>query len=182
MRTRGRAAAAVCVLALVAASLRGAGGGIENYFRVDDRVCTGGQPTAAQLAVLKDEGVRAILNLRDPSEHEAAAEEAAAKELGLLYVDIPVKAADPKPEQVEAFLKVTADASFFPVFIHCGTGNRVGAFWMIRRVLVDHWTLACAEKEARQIGLKSPSLRTFAIEYIAAHPGKGTEIPCSDGS
>jgi uncharacterized protein (TIGR01244 family) len=182
MRKQARVATVVSVFALLAAALRGApGGGIENFLRVDERVCTGAQPTIGQLAALKDEGVRGILNLRDRSEHDAAAEEAAAKELGLLYVNIPVNAAEPKPEQAEAFLRATADPSLFPIFIHCGTGNRVGAFWMIRRVLVDRWTPACAEKEARQIGLKSPSLRTFALEYIAAHPGKGAETPCSDG-
>jgi hypothetical protein len=41
---------------------------------------------------------------------------------------------------------------------------------MIRRVLVDGWTAEDAEKEARQIGMKSPNLKEFALEYIRAHP------------
>ena len=170
-------------LALASAAAAASGGtDIEGFFRVNDAVSTGGQPSTAQLAALKAEGFRAVINLREPGEHEAAAEEAAARDLGLVYVNIPVRTAEPRPEQVDAFLRVAADPSIYPAFLHCASGNRVGAFWMIRRVLVDGWTPACAEKEALKIGLKSASLRAFALEYIAAHPRKGSETPCSEGS
>lgn len=141
---------------------------IEKYFSVNERVATAAQPTIPQLAAVREEGFRTVINLREPSEYDAEAERAAALELGLRYVSIPVKTADPKPEQVEAFLDATDDASNYPVLIHCGSGNRVGAFWMIRRVLVDGWKPEDAEKEARQIGMKSANLREFALEYIRA--------------
>ncbi len=173
--------AAGLLLAVAAPAAEGVAA-IEKFFRVNDRVATGAQPTAAQLEALKKEGFRTVVNLREPGEYDTAAEEAAAKELGLVYVNIPVSTAEPKPEQADAFLRITADPSISPAFLHCGSGNRVGAFWMIRRVLVDGWTPECAEKEARQIGLKSPNLRVFALEYIAAHPKKAVETPCSDGS
>lgn len=96
-----------------------------------------------------------------------------AKHLGLLYVSIPVKTAAPKHKQAEAFLKATHDPHMFPLFIHCGSGNRVGAFWMIRRVLVDGWTPERAEDEAKQIGMKSPNLRDFALDYIHRHAKNG---------
>jgi len=37
---------------------------------------------------------------------------------------------------------------------------------MIRRVLRDHWSLEKAEDEARKIGMRSPNLREFALDYI----------------
>ena len=155
-------------LAFVAVSLAGEGvAGIDKSYRVDERVSTGGQPTLAQLASLKDLGFRTVINLREPEEFDAAGEAAAAKDLGLAYLTIPVKTADPKSEQVDAFLDATRDPGVYPVFLHCGSGNRVGAFWMIRRVLVDRWSLYDAEQEARQIGLKSPNLREFALVEIA---------------
>lgn len=143
---------------------------IDRFFRVDDRVCTGGQPTTSQLASLAAKGIRTIIDLREPSEHDAEAEAAAASELRLGFVNIPVKTADPREEQVDAFLEATADPAIFPAFIHCGSGNRVGAFWMIRRVLVDGWTAEKAEEEARRIGLRSPNLVGFARDYIGRHP------------
>jgi uncharacterized protein (TIGR01244 family) len=142
---------------------------IDKFYRVNERVATGAQPTVGQIGDLAGEGFRTILNLREPSEYDWAAEESVAKELGLRYISIPVKTADPKTEQLEAFLHVTADPTIYPAFFHCGSGNRVGAFWMVRRVLTDHWTIEDAEKEARQIGMKSPNLREFALEYIRSH-------------
>jgi hypothetical protein len=40
---------------------------------------------------------------------------------------------------------------------------------MIRRVLVDRWTVDRAEEEAKQIGLRSPNLLDFARDYIHRH-------------
>jgi uncharacterized protein (TIGR01244 family) len=146
--------------------------GIVNFLRLNPQICTGGQPSLDDLARLKSEGVKAILNLRRPDEFDAAAEAAKAKELGLRYFDIPVSRADPKSEQVDEFLKILADSANRPVFIHCRTANRVGAFWMIRRVLVDGWKLVDAEREAEKIGMHSKNLRQFALNYIRQHSKK----------
>jgi len=141
--------------------------GIRNFLRVNETFCTGGQPTMESLEKLKADGVRAIINLRVPSEHDAAAEEAKAKSLGLRYVNIPVLGTDPKDAQVDDFLKATDDAQNRPAFIHCGSANRVGAFWMIRRVLRDKWSVADAEAEALKIGMqKNGPVHTFAVKYI----------------
>jgi uncharacterized protein (TIGR01244 family) len=146
---------------------------IRNFLRVNKEFCTGGQPRNEHLAQLKAEGVKAIINLRPPAEHRAAEEEAAAKELGLRYFNIPVVFTDPKDEQVEEFLKLTDDPENRPAFIHCAGAIRVGAFWMIRRVLRDGWTVERAELEAHKIGLReSPHLNEFARRYIEAHRKK----------
>jgi len=143
---------------------------IRNFIRLNSQYCTGAQPRLEHLEMLKKEGVKAIINLRQPSEHRAADEEAKAKELGLRYFNIPVVFGEPKDEQVEEFLRITDDVDNQPAFIHCAAGIRVGAFWMIRRVLRDGFTVEAAEKEAEQIGLKdSPHLNEFARRYIAKH-------------
>jgi uncharacterized protein (TIGR01244 family) len=139
---------------------------IKNFLRVNEQICTGGQPTMAELEKLKQEGVRAVINLRRPSEYNAEEEAAKVRELGLRYVNIPVDHSDPKDAQVEDFLKATDDPANRPAFIHCAAANRVGTFWMIRRVLRDHWSLEKAEDEARKIGMRSPNLREFALDYI----------------
>ena len=140
---------------------------IRNFIRINQQFCTGAQPRLEHLEMLKKEGVKAIINLRQTSEHRAADEEAKAKELGLRYFNIPVVFGEPKEEQATEFLRITDDADNQPAFIHCAAGIRVGAFWMIRRVLRDGFTVEAAEKEAEQIGLReSPHLNKFAREYI----------------
>jgi uncharacterized protein (TIGR01244 family) len=146
---------------------------IRNFVRVNDHFCTGAQPRLEHLEKLKAEGVKAVINLRPRGEHRAAEEEAKAKELGLRYFNIPVAFAEPKEEQATEFLKVTDDPENRPAFIHCAGAVRVGAFWMIRRVLRDGWALEDAEKEAEKIGLReAPHLNEFARRYIEKHREK----------
>jgi protein tyrosine phosphatase (PTP) superfamily phosphohydrolase (DUF442 family) len=146
---------------------------IRNFLRVNDQFCTGGQPRLEHLEMLKKEGVKAIINLRQPSEHRAEEEAAKAKELGLRYFNIPVAFTDPKDEQVDEFLRITDDTQNRPAFIHCTAAKRVGAFWMIRRVLRDGFTVEAAEKEAAKVGLReSPHLNEFARKYIEKHQKK----------
>jgi len=93
--------------------------------------------------------------------------------LGLRYFNIPVVFTAPKEEQVTEFLRITDDPENRPAFIHCTAAIRVGAFWMIRRVLRDSWTVEAAQKEAEKIGLRhSPHLVKFALNYIERHSKK----------
>jgi uncharacterized protein (TIGR01244 family) len=143
---------------------------IRNFMRINKEFCTGGQPRLEHLEKLKSEGVKAIINLRPTGEHRAAEEQAKAKELGLRYFNIPVVFGDPKEEQATEFLRITDDPENRPAFIHCASAIRVGAFWMIRRVLRDGWSVEAAEEEAKKIGLtESPHLNAFARKYIEEH-------------
>jgi uncharacterized protein (TIGR01244 family) len=146
---------------------------IRNFLRVNKEFCTGGQPRLEHLAKLKEEGVRAVINLRQPGEHRAEEERAEAERLGLRYFNIPVAFGEPKEEQAAEFLKLTDDAANRPAFVHCTGAIRVGAFWMIRRVLRDGWPVEDAEKEAEKIGLReAPHLNEFARAYIEKHRKK----------
>jgi outer membrane protein assembly factor BamB len=148
---------------------------IRNFIHMNKEFCAGAQPRLEHLAMLKAEGVKSIINLRVPTEHRAEEEEAKAKELGLKYFNIPVVFANPKDEQVDEFLRITDDPENRPAFIHCAASIRVGAFWLIRRVVRDGWTFEAALKEAETVGLKeSPHLVEFAKKYIANHPPKST--------
>src|SRR5436190_185663 len=160
-------AAAIAVLAQQAP-------GIQNFMKINTEFCSGGQPTLAQLAELKGQGITAVVNLRTVGEagFDAPAEEAEVKKLGMKYFHIPVANAGPKDEQADEFLKVTDDAKNRPVFIHCGSANRVGAFFMIRRVLRDGLTFDAAKTEATKIGLRSAQLEEFAKQYIEKNKKK----------
>jgi protein tyrosine phosphatase (PTP) superfamily phosphohydrolase (DUF442 family) len=166
MRRKLSALAFVVVIASAAAARQDAPP-IRNFLRVSEEFCTGGQPRLEHLAELKEQGVRAVINLRRPSEHRAEEEEAEAKRLGLRYFNIPVAFAEPKDEQADEFLKITDDPENRPAFIHCTAAIRAGAFWMIRRVLRDGWAVERAEEEAARVGLReSPHLNEWARAYI----------------
>ena len=100
---------------------------IRAFLKVTPDFCTGGQPRPEHFAMLKADGVKAVLNLRQPSEHRAEEEQEAVKAAGLKYFNIPVNFQQPTDASVDEFLKVTDDAANRPMFIHCTAAIRVGA-------------------------------------------------------
>ena len=85
------------------------------------------------------------------------------------YIHLPFKGSAPDPKVADEFLKVVADTANQPLFIHCGTANRVSAMWLIKRMVIDKWTEERALEEAKAIGLTSAALQKFALDYVAAH-------------
>lgn len=142
--------------------------GIPRFLKLSDQVWTGGQPWPEHLLKLKDAGVKVVINLRPHDEHDGEKEAAKVKELGMSYFNIPVVFSSPDELDVDDFLKLTDEQlKNGPVFIHCAMGTRVGAFWMIRRVLRDGWDYDKALEEANRIGLGNRAqLIEFAKEYI----------------
>jgi uncharacterized protein (TIGR01244 family) len=140
---------------------------------VDERVATGGQPTDAAFAKLAANGYHAVLNLRTASEGiDLKHEQEVVEKAGMRYVNIPVVSSAPKPEQVDEFIKAVKDKDNQPMLIHCHSANRVGAFWMIYRVIEQGWPEDRALDEATKIGLTNLVLKTFAHEYILSHQPK----------
>ena len=140
--------------------------GVVNYTRVDATVaCAGATPPAA-MAQLKKLGFTSVINFRTAGERGATVEEgkAAAEAAGLQYFHIPFRS--PSPEVADQFLATIADTSNQPVFIHCGSANRVGAMWFIKRVVQDGWEIDPAMAEAEGIGLRSEALKEFALTFV----------------
>ena len=166
-------AAAVAALTVVgAAQVRKAEmEGVTNFSRVDATVGCGGATQPSAMAALKKNGFVSVINLRLASESGADidASRAAAQAAGLKYIHLPFDAANPDSKLVDNFLAAVSDHSNQPVYIHCGSANRVGAVWMIKRALRDGWDVDKAMAEAEAIGLTNARLKTFATEYIATH-------------
>jgi uncharacterized protein (TIGR01244 family) len=142
---------------------------IRNFLQVTPEFCTAGQPRIEHFSQLKARGVKAVLNLRQPSEHRADEEKAAVEAAGMKYFNIPVVYAKPTDEQVDEFLTITDDRANRPMLVHCTAAIRVGAFWLIRRVMRDGLSWDAALEEARKVGLNNaPHLEEFAKNYIAS--------------
>ena len=140
---------------------------------IDESVATAGQPSDAAFAKLAANGFRSVLSLRTAEEgFDVAKERQMVEDAGLRYLSVPVISSAPKPEQAAEFMKVVREKANHPMLIHCGSANRVGAFWMIYRVLDQGWTEEKALEEATRIGLASPVLKKFAQDYIAGQRGK----------
>jgi protein tyrosine phosphatase (PTP) superfamily phosphohydrolase (DUF442 family) len=154
---------------------------IRNFLRISSDFCTGGQPRPEHYAQLKAEGVRAVLSLRPPGEYRMDDEVEAVKAAGMKFFDIPVAYTAPTDEQADEFLKITDDPTNRPMFIHCTAAIRAGAFWMIRRIVRDHWNWDDALAEARKVGLVgAPHLEDFVKSYVAKQQGKSASAGAAD--
>ena len=145
--------------------------GIVNFTKVDAVVACGGATETSALDGLARDGFKSVINLRLATEPNANIElnAAHAKSLGLNYIHIPFSGAKPDPAVVDQFLAAIADKANQPVYVHCASATRVGAVWLVKRVLQDGWPVEKATAEARLIGLGNPALEKFALDYIAAH-------------
>lgn len=143
--------------------------GIRNFTRVDATVACAGATSVEAIAELQRQGFAAILNLRQEGEAGAdiGVSRAAAEAAGLKYIHLPLDGTAPDPAVADAFLAAVTDVANQPVFIHCGSANRVGALWLIKRVVKDGWPIGEATEEAKAIGLRSEALEQFALKYIA---------------
>jgi uncharacterized protein (TIGR01244 family) len=141
--------------------------GVYNYTRVDATVACAGATPAEAMGDLKQLGFTSVINFRTPQEENSniEASQAAATAASLNYFHLPFQT--PSPAIADEFLRVVADTSNQPIYIHCGSANRVGAMWFIKRVKQDGWNNARAMQEAETIGLRSEALKEFALAYVA---------------
>ncbi len=143
--------------------------GVPNYTRVDASVACAGATGPEAMPDIRERGFNAVINFRTAGERNARVEASreAAEAVGLNYVHIPFREAT--PELVEQFLDAVAEPANQPVYIHCGSANRVGAMWLIKRVKQDGYSVEDATVEAEAIGLRSEALKMFALDYVGGN-------------
>ncbi|MGH9687509.1 MAG: beta-lactamase hydrolase domain-containing protein [Candidatus Acidiferrales bacterium] len=146
--------------------------GVTHFRRLSTTIACGGATAPAAVAAIRRMGFVSDINLRRPSEPGAnvKGEAAAARKAGLRYYNIPFDGENPSDAAVDKFLKVITAPGNQPAYIHCSGGNRASTMWFIKRMVVDHWSEDRAFKEATELGMTSPALKKFAIEYARTHP------------
>ena len=138
---------------------------LPHFFRVDEQLTRGGQPTAEGFRQLAKMGVRTVVDLR--AEHIGDKEKEIVESLGMRSVHLPVlPGARPSDKQVLAFLKLAQDPDQKPVFVHCQRGKfRTGILVAIYRIAVLSWPPEKAYAEAQSLGMaRSPETRRLILE------------------
>ncbi|NKB69153.1 MAG: phosphatase [Candidatus Latescibacteria bacterium] len=119
-----------------------------NYHRISDQIATSGQPTAAQLRHLAQEGFVAVVNLLPVESKNALPEERSIiEEQGLEYHHIPVDFDDPTEDDFHIFAHTLDQLGDKKVLIHCAANYRVSTFYALYAVHNLQWP----EGEALQL-------------------------------
>jgi uncharacterized protein (TIGR01244 family) len=145
--------------------------GITNFHHLGTTVACAGATKPESVPEIKKMGYQSIFNLRQASEPGAnvESEAAAAEAAGIRYVHIPFDAGAPDPAAVDKFLDAITTSGSEPAFIHCAAGVRAAMMWFVKRLVVDHWDVDRAEKEAVALGMTNKALKQFALDYAQAH-------------
>ena len=145
-------------------------GDVPRILCLNENFATAGQPSDAAFAKLASNGFKSVLNLRTDAEGiDLAHEREMIEKAGLRYINIPIARGPFKEDQVKEFITTVKDKKNQPMLIHCGSANRVGAFWMVYLALDQGLAEDKALEEATRIGLTNPDLKKAAQDYIAAH-------------
>jgi len=148
--------------------------GINNFWRVDNIVSTGGTITSREMAIpiLKQRGIKTVINLAGGADAEAEQKAVAAAGMKYLLYPIDPMALDKAP--VEEIIKALNDRANAPIFIHSGAGHRAAAALMIKRVMIDGWDVEKAGIEASSAGMvlsndMAPVWWKFIRDYFNKH-------------
>lgn len=145
-------------------------GGVPNACQILPNVVTGGQPTAEQLEALNEAGGAIVLDLRDPMEPRPVDEAALVRQLGMEYVNVPVRAGALDDLVLERVLGVLRAAGDRMVFVHCGSGNRVGGALLPYLMLDQGMEEEDAVEQAMRVGLRSAEMLEWGLDYVRRNP------------
>lgn len=145
--------------------------GVANACQILPNVITGGQPTAEQLKALKEAGGGIILDLRDPMEPRPVDEATLVRQLGMEYVNVPVRSGSLDDSTLERILTVLRRAGERTVFFHCGSGNRVGGALIPYFILDEEMEEQDAVEQAMRVGLRSAEMMEWGLDYARRNRG-----------
>ena len=107
---------------------------ILNYYAVDERIASSGQPGRGQFDAIAAAGYQAVINLaRHDSPGALADEGAVVTALGLDYFHQPVDFEAPRMRDLELFFDLMQTLGRRRVWVHCALNYRVSCFLYLYR-------------------------------------------------
>src|SRR4029077_6553593 len=102
--------------------------GVPNACEPIPGIVTGGQPAPEHLAALKRAGCEVVIDIREAMEPRPFKTPDAVLQAGLEYRSIPVGHGPGSDDTVGRLAEAMGElAGKRPAFVHCSSGNRVGA-------------------------------------------------------
>jgi protein tyrosine phosphatase (PTP) superfamily phosphohydrolase (DUF442 family) len=129
-------------------------------------VLLAGQPSPDDLRLARSRGVRSVVNLRQASELDWDEGKCVAQ-LGMQYHHVPFKSPTSLTDQVfDKVRQLLNDTSHRPMILHCASANRVGAVWLVHRIIDEGLSYDAALAESKAVGLRSAQYQQAAENYL----------------
>jgi len=123
-------------------------GPVMNYHRVNERLVTGGHLLDGGTAVLKEQGVKVVIDLRD---EPPSGEKERFAEQGIQWINIPVEWSNPQKADFERFRASMREHQQDHVLVQCAANYRASAMTYLYRVVVEKVPDDEAEEDLRAV-------------------------------
>jgi len=112
---------------------------IINYYEVDERIASSGQPGREQFGAISAAGYQAVINLALPDSRGALINEGGiVSALDMAYFHIPVNFETPRLEDLELFFDLMRALEGKRLWVHCVMNYRVSCFlYLYRKHVLD---------------------------------------------
>jgi protein tyrosine phosphatase (PTP) superfamily phosphohydrolase (DUF442 family) len=109
-----------------------------NLTPIDAKLTTSGQPSAAWLATLKDQGYEAVIYLAPPTVDDAVRDEPLiVGKQGLVWINLPIRWGAPADADYDTFAALLTSLRGKKVLVHCQVNFRASTLTFLYRVLVE---------------------------------------------
>ena len=129
-----------------------------------------GQPKVGDFDLLKEWGVKTIINLRAFEEMEYLEDQYAAK-AKVKYYNVPVTLENLNRAKVDEVSAILKDKENYPVLLHCSTANRAAAVYVLDGVFRRGEKVGKALGEAEHYGLTKEALKEKVKEVAKSASG-----------
>lgn len=142
-------------------------GGIPAYVEYSPTFSSSGQPTAAQLQLLKEEGFQRIVYIAY-TDHEKSlpAEDRLVKDLGMDYLHVPVGWNAPAKSDFYLFAGAIQKEPSKRTLLHCQVNYRASAFAFLYRVVYDHVPISEAKRDMNRIWKPNETWRKLMFDVL----------------
>ena len=102
----------------------------KNAKHYTEKFIVGGQPSQNDLIILSKSGIKTVINLRGEDEFNDFDEKSKVEALGMSYISLPIAGASGiNKKNLALFSKAIEKPE--QAFVHCASGNRVGAMFAL---------------------------------------------------
>lgn len=143
---------------------------IVNYREYSPTFSSSGQPSAEDLARVKDAGFQRVVYIAY-SDHGNSLEneDRLVKDLGMEYVHIPVEWEAPTANDFNMFAAAMRQAPASRTLLHCQVNYRASAFSLLYRVTHEGVPLADAKADMNSVWTPNEAWRDLIFEVLEAN-------------
>lgn len=143
---------------------------IANYLEYSSGFASAGQPTAAELELVRDAGFQRVIYIAFSTDRNAIPnEDQLVRELGMEYVQIPVVWNSPTESDYESFAAVMKRQPEARTLLHCQVNMRASAFAYLYRVIEQGVPEDVARADMNRIWQPNETWQRLIDDVLEAH-------------